>query len=118
MDSPIPIPPDFVVNSGLNICLSCCGPIPGPLSATDTMTPAALWTSDLQEPRPILRRHRVDGVCDQVQKHLLELDSISSDLRYVCMRRCLDQYAVLLQIGAQQGDGFSDHFVDVERSFV
>src|SRR5713226_4349979 len=71
---------------------------------------------DAQEPRPILRRHRVDGVCDQVQQHLLELDTISSDLRYVCIRRCLDQYAVPLQIGAQQCEGLSDHFVDVERS--
>jgi hypothetical protein len=59
---------------------------------------------DVQEPGPILRRHRVDGVCDQVQKHLLELDSISSDFRYVCIRRCLDQYAVLLQMANRMLD--------------
>ena len=31
-----------------------------------------------QDPRPILGRHRIDRVRDQVQKHLLQLDSISS----------------------------------------
>src|SRR6266436_6038061 len=34
-----------------------------------------------QEPRPILGRHRIDRVRDQIQKHLLQLDSISSYLR-------------------------------------
>jgi hypothetical protein len=35
-----------------------------------------------QDPRAVLGRHRIDGVRDQVQKHLLQLDSISSYLRY------------------------------------
>ena len=32
IDRPIPIPPDFVVNSGLNIRSSSCEPIPVPVS--------------------------------------------------------------------------------------
>lgn len=47
IDRPIPIPPDFVVNSGLNIRSKSCEPIPVPVSATDTITPPPLWTSDL-----------------------------------------------------------------------
>src|ERR1700720_2994997 len=39
-----------------------------------------------QDPRPILGRHRIDRVRDQVQKHLLQLDSISSYLRYLSIR--------------------------------
>src|SRR6202023_2048083 len=42
IDSPIPMPPDLVVNSGLNICSSSCEPIPVPVSATDTI-PSYLW---------------------------------------------------------------------------
>src|ERR1700732_562094 len=71
-----------------------------------------------QDPRPILGRHRIDRVRDQVQKHLLQLDSISSYLRYLCIRLGLDQYPVPLQIAARQGEGFGDDFVDVERSSV
>ena len=47
IDRPIPIPPDFVVNNGLNIRSISCEPIPVPVSATDTMTPPPSWTSDL-----------------------------------------------------------------------
>src|SRR6267378_7016460 len=71
-----------------------------------------------QGPRPILGRHRIDRVGDQVQKHLLQLDSISSYLRQLCTRLGLDQYPVLLQIAARQGEGFPDEVVDVERSSV
>src|SRR6266478_7776455 len=69
-----------------------------------------------QDPRPILGRHRIDGVRDQVQKHLLQLDSISSYLRGLCIRLDLDRYPVPLQIAAGQGEGFPDEFVDIERS--
>src|SRR3982075_3502485 len=71
-----------------------------------------------QAPRPILGRHRIDRVRDQVQKHLLQLDSISSYLRYLCIRLGLDQYPVPLQIAVRQGEGFPDEVVDVERSSV
>ncbi len=69
-----------------------------------------------QDPRPILARHRIDRVGDQVQKHLLQLDSISSYLRQLCIRLGLHQYPVPLQIAARQGEGFPDEVVDVERS--
>ena len=69
-------------------------------------------------PAPHLAGHRIDRVRDQVQKHLLQLDSISSYLRYLCIRLGLDQYPVPLQIAARQGKGFPDEVVDVERSSV
>src|SRR6202158_1378919 len=71
-----------------------------------------------QHPRSILGRHRIDRVGDQVQKHLLQLDSISSYLRQLLIRLGFDQYPVPLQIGARQAEGFPDKFVDVERSSV
>src|SRR4030081_1055274 len=44
-----------------------------------------------QEARPILRNHRIDRVGDQVQKHLLQLDSISPYLRRFFIRFGLGQ---------------------------
>jgi hypothetical protein len=35
IDRPIPVPPDFVVKSGLNMRSISCEPIPFPVSATD-----------------------------------------------------------------------------------
>ena len=71
-----------------------------------------------QDPRPILGRHRIDRVRDQVQKHLLQLNLIASHLRYPCIRLGLDQYSVPLQIVARQSERFADKFVDVERNSV
>jgi hypothetical protein len=39
IDRPMPMPPDFVVKSGLNMRPTSCEPIPFPVSATDIMTP-------------------------------------------------------------------------------
>src|SRR5260370_23308896 len=61
-----------------------------------------------QDPRPILGSHRIDRICYQIQKHLLQLDSISSYLRQLCIRLGLDLYPVPLQIAARQGEGFPD----------
>src|SRR5437879_698370 len=52
-------------------------------------------------PRPVLVRHRIDRVRDQVQKYLLQLDSVSRDLGYVCIWPDVDQYPVPLQIAAR-----------------
>src|SRR5882757_2097485 len=71
-----------------------------------------------QDPRLIRGRHRFGGVCDQVQKHLLQLDSICYDVRQLVIRLGLDQYPVLLQVAVYQGKGFPDDVVDVERSSV
>src|ERR1700724_2541786 len=84
IDRPIPIPSDFLVNSGSNIRSMSCEPIPVPVSATDTFTP--------------------------------QLDSISHDRRQLLIRLGPDQYPVLLQVVADQGKGFPDEVVDVERS--
>src|SRR5262245_50169930 len=69
-----------------------------------------------QDPRFILGRHRIDGIRDQVQEHLSQLDSISYDLWQVFIRLGSDQYPVLLQVDARQGKGFPDEVVNVERS--
>src|ERR1700730_2617186 len=84
----------------------------------DYVPTAAHPGPDAQDPRSVLGGHRVDGVGDQVQKHLLQLDSVSSYLRYLCIRLGLDQYPVPLQIAARQGGGFPDEVGDVERSSV
>ena len=73
---------------------------------------------DAQDPRLIFRRHRVNGVHDQVEKHLLQLDPISSYLRQLPVRLGLDEYPVLLQVATPQGKGFLDELVEVERSSV
>src|SRR6202790_285364 len=54
-----------------------------------------------QNPHPILGRHRIDRVGDQVQKHLLQLDSISSYRRQLLIRLGFDQYPGPLQIAAR-----------------
>src|SRR5262245_14374484 len=69
-----------------------------------------------QDPRFILGRHRIDGVRDQVEEHLSQLDSISYYLRQQFIRLGSDQYPVLLQVDARQGKGFPDEVVNVERS--
>src|SRR5215510_4235348 len=69
---------------------------------------------DGQDPRLIFRRHRVNGVHDQVEKHLLELDPVSPDLRQLTVRLGLHEYPVLLQVAAPQGKGFLDELVEVE----
>jgi hypothetical protein len=55
---------------------------------------------DAQNPRLIHGRHRIDGVCDQVQKHLLQLNSISYYVRQLFVRLGLDEYPMILKIAA------------------
>jgi hypothetical protein len=50
---------------------------------------------DAQDPRLIFRRHRVNGVHDQVEEHLLQLHPIASALRQLLVRFRLDEYPVL-----------------------
>src|SRR6185436_13805326 len=59
--------------------------------------------------------HRVDGVGDQVDQHLLQLNSIASDLRQLRSRFGLDQYSVLVQIATFKGKCFVDEFIHMER---
>src|SRR4051794_15654131 len=63
----------------------------------------------------LLGRHRVDGVGDQVDQHLLKLHSIASHLRQLPGRLRLDSYSVLLQIAALEGQRFLNELVDIER---
>ena len=119
--SPIPIPSDLVVKSGANIRSRSCALIPEPVSATDTVTrsPSGRLDSDRQDSRLVLRRHRVDGIHDQVEKHLLQLDAISPDCRQPLVPRLrLDGDAVLLQVILAQGERFLDELVEIEVSPV
>ena len=60
-----------------------------------------MWLgSHAQHSRFIRRRHGVDGVRDQVQQHLLQLDSISLDVWQLCAWLDLDLDPVLLQFVA------------------
>ena len=104
IDSPIPMPSGFVVKSGLNIRSISCDPIPVPVSATDitTQSPSLSLRLDAQDPRLISCRHRVDGVRDQIEQHLLQLDPIPSYRRQLPIRLSLDEYPVLLQVAARQ----------------
>src|SRR5258708_16778414 len=71
---------------------------------------------DGEDPRLVFRRHRVDVVHDQVEKHLLELDSCSLEFRQLPVRLDLEKYPVLLQVAVSEGKGFVDELVQVERS--
>ena len=57
----------------------------------------------------------MDGVRDQVEKHLLQLDSISLDFQQLCAWLDPDLYPVLLQIAPFQDKCVPDKFVDIER---
>ena len=76
IDRPIPMPSGFVVKSGLNIRSMSCGPIPVPVSATETAHVAIVMAlgSHRQHPRSVYGSHRIDCVRYQVYKHLLQLD--------------------------------------------
>jgi len=69
------------VKSGLIYRSMFCEPIP--CSGVRDRLPLRAAGLDIgfhaEDPRLILRRHRIDGVCDQVQKHLLQLDSIPAN---------------------------------------
>ena len=97
IDRPIPMPSDFVVNSGLKIRSTSCVAMPLPLSATVTMMSLPI-TSDLTD------RIRgsssdaieIDRIRDQIQQHLLQLDSIPCYLSHLPVRVGLLRYPVLL----------------------
>ena len=58
--------------------------------------------------------HRFDGIDDQVQHYLLELDSISVDERHILGKFGLQRDAIPQQLAGGQGDDFEDGFVDVQ----
>src|SRR3984893_3587261 len=68
-----------------------------------------------QDARPAHAGHRIDGVGDQVDKHLLQLNSIARYLRYLFIQLGFDLYPVLLQILPHQGERFPDEIVEVHR---
>jgi hypothetical protein len=69
---------------------------------------------DAQDPRLIFRRHRVNGVHDQVEQHLLDLDLISSYLWKLHIRLGLHDDSVLVEVGTSKREGFLDQIVEVE----
>ena len=71
--------------------------------------------SHAENSRFILSRHGMDGVRDQVKKHLLQLDSISLDFQQLCAWLDLDLDPVFMQITSFQDKCVPDKFVDVQR---
>jgi hypothetical protein len=107
IDRPIPIPSAFLVKSGSNIRSISFAPIPV-LGIRHRYLDAVGVNIRFhrQDPQLILGRHGLDGVCDQVQKHLLQLDSIAADRRQLLIRLGPGQYPMLLQVAAYQGKSF------------
>jgi hypothetical protein len=59
--------------------------------------------------------HRLNGVHDQVEDHLLELDPISLNVRPVICQLPLNGDAVFHSFAVDQGNDFKDSIVDIER---
>jgi hypothetical protein len=59
--------------------------------------------------------HRFDAVDDQIHCNLLQLHSISHDLRKVGRQFCADRYVVSRCLAAQEGDGFSVDIVYIDK---
>jgi hypothetical protein len=73
-----------------------------------------LSSADQQLPRPLGNAaHRLDGVEDQIENYLLELDSVYSNERQTLRELRLRRDAVLHQFGTGQGNDFQDDFVDL-----
>jgi hypothetical protein len=76
IDSPIPMPCDFVVKNDSNMRSTSFGAIPVPESSTDKSTPSASRIAVLilnTRVRSRYQVHGVGGVPDQVQDNLLQL---------------------------------------------
>ena len=71
--------------------------------------------ADQQLSRPLAdAAHRFDGVDDQVEDHLLQLDSISLNERQALRELRLHRDAVLHHFASGQGNDLEDRFVDLQ----
>jgi hypothetical protein len=78
MDSPIPIPLGFVVKKASNIRSMFCGSVPAPESLTATRTLSVPHFCEITIRWSVCRREdSFASVHDQVQDHLLQLNSIA-----------------------------------------
>ena len=66
--------------------------------------------------RAIHGRHRVDRIRDQIEEHLLQLNSISHHPQQPRTSLNFDRYPVTFQIVLEQCDGFFNEVVDIEWS--
>jgi hypothetical protein len=60
--------------------------------------------------------HRLDRIGDQIEEHLLQLNSISHYLQRPCAWLNFDRDPVTFQIVVEQCNSFFDEAVDLERS--
>src|ERR1700692_4838838 len=82
IESPMPIPLDFVVKKASNSRCAFSSENPTPQSVTVTCTCCASFCSDTQLARPIRDRvHRFDPVDHQIHDDLLQLHFIGEDER-------------------------------------
>ena len=108
IDSPIPMPSDLVVKSGLKIRSRCCGLIPVPMSATDIVTPSPPHATDLTHRTRGSSSDAIESMafvirlintCCSCTRFPRTSGSCASRLRF-------DPYSVFLQIAAFQGKRF------------
>ena len=77
-----------------------------------------LSSADQQLPRPLGdTAHRLDGVEDQIENYLLQLDSISLNERQALRELRLHRDIVFHHFATGQGNDFEDDFVDLDVIF-
>src|SRR5580692_1576677 len=92
MRSPMPVPRGLVVKNGSNICSASCAGKPMPVSLTDTR------------------------ICSfSPRRDLLQLHTISDDLRKIGCQFSPDRYVVSHCLVAQEGDGLSIDLVYINN---
>ena len=59
--------------------------------------------------------HRLDGIDDEIDDYLLQLDPICRDERQVVRKPVLQADAMALHLGLGQGDDLADGLIDVQE---
>ena len=78
------MPTSFVVKNGSKIFACTSSGIPGPSSFTSRTTASLAASCQVRTtsvPRPLRRQHRLLGVDDEVEQHLLQLVRVGEHLR-------------------------------------
>ena len=118
MTSPMPMPSALVVNSGVKIRAASSARTPAPVSATEIMMPVPWYASDRTDSslRFVLCGHRVNGIGNQVEQQVLQLDPVSVNGRQLRSRLDADRDPVGLKTVAFEGQGLMNDFVEVEAA--
>ena len=116
IDKPTPMPDGFVVTNGWNSFSRTSAGRPGPLSATLTSTmPSADRIVLMVSSRRGLVVHRLDGVADQIEQHLLNLHLVDEHERHVRRKIHLQAHPASLGPSNASAAASSTHLADVLR---